>query len=74
MTSRPLATDPVATSPARTRRARARGVCPGCGRPVDLVCHTCQSAVCRQCGGLTGSLYARTCEPCQAGGSHHAAP
>ncbi len=59
---------PARPQTSRIRRARARGVCPGCGRPVDLVCYACQSAVCRQCGGLTGNLYRRTCESCQAGG------
>ncbi len=50
---------------ARRTRTQARRVCPGCGRPVDLVCYACQSAICKQCGQLTGDLYRRICERCQ---------
>ncbi len=52
---------------SRRQRARARGTCPGCGQAVDLVCHTCKSALCKRCHGLTGSLYARECQECQEG-------
>ena len=53
------------TQRSRQRRARARGTCPGCNQPVDLVCHTCKSALCKRCHGLTGSLYARLCDDCR---------
>ncbi len=50
---------------ARRRRAQARGTCPGCNAPIDLVCFRCASAICRRCGQLTGNLYTRVCESCR---------
>lgn len=54
------------TQRSRTRRARARGTCPGCNQPVDLICWRCESGICKQCGELTGDLYRRTCRDCEA--------